>query len=805
MSLAEVCGRFCNTSLPKEEHEVAVVAVAAGGWTLVEVVEALGPALTDKNPLSRSRGVLLLAVLLQRLPLHSVLPGQIEFLVAFFRDRSRDSPCVPEVVMALTALLERWQVADAQVETLLTSIFTEVFVQSLDQAGRLAMYRLMALVLDRNVAAAVGMRHDFVYGYLQMIDGERDPRNLIMIFDLTPKVIKVVPGWERFSDELFDVTSCYYPVNFKGGSNGTITTDMIRDALDRALLCTPRWAPLLYGLLEEKMVVEGGGPPPSGLWQTVARSVELLGDGGAAFRPHASALWGGIQAAATGEGAEEALAGAEMIARALARDAITDSDGRSSLESGLHPLLEGCVAWLKEGGARSQVSGALLARVSRASGDAARLVGNVAIIPLVSREGDALAAEQLSLLISAATAASEAGSEGKKHPFWGHAESIAGVIDKLKASGQVAAARSLRREASLRAGLFGVDSQRQTLLEEFESSSEEAVVLAMGSLSEDAQRGMGAEVLTRVLLGGGRMAQIALAALAGLRPGVVLSGEAVRAALKEGSCASGWGGAGLASLACHGHLTLPLPDIIAALGPPQLGWVAQGFCAGRRSTEAIALIDSLLLLESSGHPDAAAGLARALAAPSSPPSPHILHLSSAGMSSLLRQRLLYHALPVLLERRALPALGAVCTAVPSATLLGYAPTLTPMLLMAVASAAEAKGVDGEQIKDDDASRAAAAAGALRTLAALVIDGGSDLSLHTDTLLPRAASICASHRGVLREAALQFLLAAAKGLPFPRLFAWKEKVLQCVSIALDDPRRAVRHLATQVSNTYHTLN
>lgn len=34
------------------------------------------------------------------------------------------------------------------------------------------------------------MGHDFVFGYIQAIDGEKDPRNLLNIFSMTTLVVK---------------------------------------------------------------------------------------------------------------------------------------------------------------------------------------------------------------------------------------------------------------------------------------------------------------------------------------------------------------------------------------------------------------------------------------------------------------------------------------------------------------------------------------------------------------------------------------------------------------------------------------
>lgn len=55
---------------------------------------------------------------------------------------------------------------------------------------------------------------DFVYGVISSIDGERDPRNLIFLFEFLPKFISSIP-LGHLTEEVFEVISCYYPIDFQ--------------------------------------------------------------------------------------------------------------------------------------------------------------------------------------------------------------------------------------------------------------------------------------------------------------------------------------------------------------------------------------------------------------------------------------------------------------------------------------------------------------------------------------------------------------------------------------------------------------
>ena len=57
------------------------------------------------------------------------------------------------------------------------------------------------------------MGQDFVFGFIQAVDQERDPRNLVILFSSFPLVAKYFK-LEPFAEEFFEVFSCYFPIDF---------------------------------------------------------------------------------------------------------------------------------------------------------------------------------------------------------------------------------------------------------------------------------------------------------------------------------------------------------------------------------------------------------------------------------------------------------------------------------------------------------------------------------------------------------------------------------------------------------------
>ena len=48
---------------------------------------------------------------------------------------------------------------------------------------------------------------------IKQMDGEKDPRCLVLVFRYIPLVIKNFPV-DHCLEDLFDVTSCYFPITF---------------------------------------------------------------------------------------------------------------------------------------------------------------------------------------------------------------------------------------------------------------------------------------------------------------------------------------------------------------------------------------------------------------------------------------------------------------------------------------------------------------------------------------------------------------------------------------------------------------
>ena len=81
-------------------------------------------------------------------------------------------------------------------------------VKQLAQCSTNLLVEFIILLTDAQKLGA-----DFVFGYLQAMDGEKDPRNLIVAFACAQMVIHNFP-LGVFVEDMFEVVSCYFPVDF---------------------------------------------------------------------------------------------------------------------------------------------------------------------------------------------------------------------------------------------------------------------------------------------------------------------------------------------------------------------------------------------------------------------------------------------------------------------------------------------------------------------------------------------------------------------------------------------------------------
>lgn len=100
----------------------------------------------------------------------------------------------------------------------------------------------------------LAMGSDFVYGIINAMDGERDPRILLSLYEFIPTFLITYP-LGHLTEDMFEVIACYFPIDFNPSTTDpqAITRDLLADKLANCLCAKEEFAENCVNLLIEKL------------------------------------------------------------------------------------------------------------------------------------------------------------------------------------------------------------------------------------------------------------------------------------------------------------------------------------------------------------------------------------------------------------------------------------------------------------------------------------------------------------------------------------------------------------------------
>ncbi|KAF4019139.1 hypothetical protein G4228_010461 [Cervus hanglu yarkandensis] len=318
--------------------------VKSGSYTVLQVVEALGSSLENPEPRTRARGIQLLSQVL--LQCHCLLlEKEVVHLILFYENRLKDHHLViPSVLQGLRALSLCVALPPGLAVSVLKAIFQEVHVQSLPQVDRHTVYSIITNFMRTREEELKGLGADFTFGFIQVMDGEKDPRNLLVAFRIVYDLISRDYSLGPFVEELFEVTSCYFPIDFTPPPNdphGIQREDLIL-SLRAVLASTPRFAEFLLPLLIEKVDSEILSAKLDSL-QTLNACCAVYGQ--KELKDFLPSLWASIRREVFQTASErveaEGLAALNSLTACLSRSVLR-ADAEDLLDSFLSNILQDC-------------------------------------------------------------------------------------------------------------------------------------------------------------------------------------------------------------------------------------------------------------------------------------------------------------------------------------------------------------------------------------------------------------------------------------------------------------------------------
>ncbi|KAF9973632.1 hypothetical protein BGZ73_003128 [Actinomortierella ambigua] len=228
---------------------------------------------------------------------------------------------------------------------------------------------------------------EFVFGFIQCLDGEKDPRNLMLAFTLIKEIIQNFDIAQHVED-LFEVTFCYFPITFRPPPDDPygITADHLKIGLRECLAATPYFAKFALPLLLEKLSSSSGSAKKDSM-ETIAACAPIYGS--SALEPYSEELWNGLRNEifhATSDDLEQiALNTLQVIATELSVGVSMGSNS-DPIEKFLRPILGDCMAQLEKPELKlAKPSGRILKACAMASDPACTAVTSATIPTLLSQ------------------------------------------------------------------------------------------------------------------------------------------------------------------------------------------------------------------------------------------------------------------------------------------------------------------------------------------------------------------------------------------------------------------------------------
>lgn len=241
------------------------------------------------------------------------------------------------------------------------ALFASVEVRNEPLPLRYLVYTLLDSLVARNRAGLRALRKPvegderalegsgFVQGYTKMVTGEKDPRNLLLLFGIA-RVLLLEWKMDRQDTEAFyDVLLCYFPITFRSPPDDPygITPEALKEALRAAVCATPAFAPLTMPLLLDKLGTSGGGAKLDTL-DTLSACLPVYGHGAA--QAHAADLWALLKLEILQPSDDETAAHAQTTLTALLRVLYEDAPDAAPPGGLVREVLDECLGELREPG-----------------------------------------------------------------------------------------------------------------------------------------------------------------------------------------------------------------------------------------------------------------------------------------------------------------------------------------------------------------------------------------------------------------------------------------------------------------------
>ncbi|KAJ6480892.1 ARM repeat-containing protein [Mycena sanguinolenta] len=273
------------------DEEVAAAVAEVSEGRLLGVVKALGTYLTSEQDDLRTKGVDFLATVITRCPENTLNRQSVKVLTAFFCGKLDDTETIEPALKGLASLPAVCSSSDALV--MINAVFAHVKMRALVQSVRFHVFKIIDGLIATHRETLQGMKNEFIGPYINLAEGEKDPRNLLVAFAIA-RVILIEFDPSEHIEGLSNIVFCYFPITFRPPANDpyNITPEDLRTALRRCLNANPGFGPIAIPIFLEKLAA-GSPVIKRDTLQTMTQCFPVYGP--TFLRTAARKLWNAIK------------------------------------------------------------------------------------------------------------------------------------------------------------------------------------------------------------------------------------------------------------------------------------------------------------------------------------------------------------------------------------------------------------------------------------------------------------------------------------------------------------------------------
>lgn len=356
---------------------------------LITVVQSLGEYINDDDAKIRGSAVSYLTAVLSALNPKFLSRQQIQVLCQFYCDRIEDGPGALDGLIKLQGL-DRFN--NEMVQLIARAILQHFQdMQTRPQSSRYHILTLVNELMSNHRKALLNMGDEFLVGFTDLVSGEKDPRNLMLVFSMV-RVLMLEWDIINHAETLFEAVYAYFPITFRPPPNDPygITAQDLKERLKDCISSTHLLAPYAMPQLLDKLDSTSAN---------VKRDVlQALKACAATYEPrimsqYSIPIWDALKfevlSAQEHDIAEETLQTLKAIASNLSRD-VTKAGPTSLLAQYLRPINKECNEHIQEPAQRqAKASGDILQSLSSTNDVAHTIVIKAVVPPLLTVYQDA--------------------------------------------------------------------------------------------------------------------------------------------------------------------------------------------------------------------------------------------------------------------------------------------------------------------------------------------------------------------------------------------------------------------------------